>query len=275
MLLGVLAVALAGAAVGLLTRAPHPSAAVVPAPTEIEEPRAPSVVSLPRDFLGVVLSGESVDLAPKTEGRIQVLYVKAGQKVARGAIVAEIDVRALRQSLTVAEAALLDAQQRLARRNGLAAGVLSQEELSNAKMLVLEKRGRVDELRALVADARVRAPFDGIISARYLDSGAMAGPGHPIARLVGGTGDVRVRFALPEDQAARVSAGNRARVTVSALERPVAARVESVSPEVDAAARMVFAVARLDVSAELARRLSAGMVARVAIETNAGERVAR
>jgi RND family efflux transporter MFP subunit len=274
-LLGVVAVVAAGAGAGLLTQAPRPRVQVVSAPPPQEQPRPASAVAQPREFLGVVLSGESVDLAPKTEGRVQAVHVKVGQKIDRGTVVAEIDVRSLRQALDVAEAALGDAQQRLARRKGLAAGVLSQEELSNAKMIVLEKRGRVDELRALVADARVRAPFEGIVSARYLDAGAMAGPGHPIARLVGGSGDVRVRFALPEDEAARVAAGDRVRVTVSALDRPLPAKVESVSPEVDAAARMVFAVARLDISAELARRLSAGMVARVAIDTNVGERIAR
>lgn len=273
LIFGIVAVVAAGALAGMLTRAPRPAQAVAaPPPPSVAIPSRVSAPA-PRDYLGVVLSGESVELAPKTEGRLQSVLVKSGQHVARGAVVAELDVSSLKHALSVAQAALADAQQRLSRRTRLAAGVLSQEELANARINVVEKRGRVTELKASLADAKLRAPFDGVVAARYLDAGAMAGPTHPIVRLLGG-GDARVRFAVPEGESARVSTGERARVQVKALDVPLSARVESVAPEVDAATRMVFAVARLDVPPGVAQSLTAGMVARVALDTNVGERIA-
>jgi len=51
-------------------------------------------------------------------------------------------------------------------------------------------------------------------------------------------------------------------VLIDGVEEPVRAEVESVSPEVDAAARMIFAQARLDVPS-LRDELRSGQVAHV------------
>jgi RND family efflux transporter MFP subunit len=264
--IGIGAVVVAGALVGLLTRAPRLDAGVVPSPRNSE----PSAMPLdgdppPRDFLGVLLTGQDVDIAPKVEGRVLTVVVKPGDRVHRNQVLAHMDVRAARESLHLAEATLADAKARLARRTGMAAGVLSQEEISNAEALVLDRRARVGELRALINDAAVRAPFDGAVTTRFLDPGAMAGPARPIMRVVGGS-DVRVRFAIPEEQTGSVAAGMRAHLSLKSQAQPLVAVVESVAPEVDAAARMTFAVARVELPPRGAAQLSAGMVARVLVD---------
>jgi RND family efflux transporter MFP subunit len=259
----------AGALAGLLTRPPRARPLAAAASTAVATPAAQAPAAR-ADFLGVVLSGETVDLAPKIDGRLQAVRVKPGDRVLRGAVVAELDTRAARQALALAEASLADAQERLKRRSGLAEGVLSVEEISNARVLVLDKKARVDELRSLVTDARLRAPFDGVVAQRYVDAGAMAGPTRPVVRLLGAR-DARVRFAVTEESAARVTVGMRAWLTVKASDRPLPLRVESVAPEVDTAARVIFAVARVEAPAPILRKLSDGMVGRVSIDDE-GER---
>jgi RND family efflux transporter MFP subunit len=264
-----------GALVGILTRAPRLDSGVVPSPRDAE-PGAATVEgeSAPRDFLGVVLTGQDVDVAPRVEGRVLVVLVKPGDRVRKNQPLAHMDVHAARDSLRLAEATLADAQARLARRTGMAAGVLSQEEISNAAALVLERRARVGELRALINDAAVRAPFDGAVSTRFLDPGAMAGPARPILRVVGGN-DVRVRFAIPEERTGNVTAGMRAHLQLASQAQPLLAVVESVAPEVDAAARMTFAVARVELPSRAAARLAAGMVAHVQVDSDDNERAGR
>jgi RND family efflux transporter MFP subunit len=275
-LLGIGAVVCAGALIGLFTRAPRLDAGIVPSPRTSEatlsgHDEAPTAA---HDFLGVLLTGQDVDVAPKVEGRVLSVAVKPGDRVKKGQVLARMDVRAAKESLHLAEATLADAKARLARRTGMAAGVLSQEEISNAQALVLERRARVEELRALINDADVRAPFEGAVTTRFLDPGAMAGPTRSIMRLVGGN-DVRVRFAIPEEQTGIVGVGMHARLSLKSQAEPLFAVVESVAPEVDAAARMTFAVARVQLPAGVAARLSAGMVARVALISNDNERAGR
>jgi RND family efflux transporter MFP subunit len=266
---GIVGAIAGGAMLGVVTRpsAPKPT----PASSPLVSPHISKAIVAVPDFLGVVLTGTAVDVAPKVEGRVQTVLVKPGDKVTRGSVVAEIDVRAARQALALAESALTDAEQRLARRSNLEAGVLSQEELSNAKVLVLERRARVEELRAALSDARLRAPFDGVVAARFLDTGAMAAPQRPVVRLLG-SDQPRVRFAIPEAQAGRVLVGDQASVQVKTIERPLAAVVESVAPEVDSAARAIFAVAKVTGPAGVTERLSAGLLASVHTGLQEGER---
>lgn len=273
--LAIAAVMIAGALAGLLTRArrapPPAPIAAGDAPT-ITAPTEPPTAMAARDFLGVVLTGQDVDVAPRVEGRVASVAVKPGDQVHRGQIVAVMDVRATRQSLRLAAAALADAEQRLARRTGMVEGVLSQEEIANARVLVLERRGRVSELRAAVEDASVRAPFDGAVAACFLEGGAIAGPSRPILRVVGASRDVRIRFAIPEELAGTVSIGAHARMVVKSLRDPLPIVVDSVAPEVDSAARVIFAVARLQSGGGAMPTLAAGMVARVLVGGGSHER---
>jgi RND family efflux transporter MFP subunit len=269
--LGIGAVVAAGGVAGVLTRAPRPAPLPPPTAARAEAPSVTVETAPARDYLGVLIIGQDVDVAPKVEGRVQSIAIKPGDRVRRGAVLAQMDVHAAKAALRLAEASLADAKERLARRSGMVAGVLSQEEISNAQVLVLERRSRVEDLRALIRDADVRAPFDGVVSARFLDPGAIAAPTRPIARLVGGS-EVRARFAVPEEQTGAVAAGMHARLRLKALDRSLAAVVTSVAPEVDSAARMTFAVAAVEVPAELAPRLSAGMVGRVTVDAGGGER---
>ena len=214
-------------------------------------------------FLGVVLSGETADLAPKVDGRIESVLVRPGDRIRRGAVLARLDRRQMRRSVAVARAELQEAEQRLARRVPLAKGegIISPEELSSTRMQVLDQRSKLNDLEHALAEAEIRAPFDGVVAARFYDPGALTQGGRPILRVISSSVP-RVRFAIPEAQASAIKVGGKVSVLIDGVEEPVRAEVESVSPEVDAAARMIFAQARLDVPS-LRDELRSGQVAHV------------
>lgn len=249
-------------------------------------------------FIGVVMASATVDLTSQIEGRIERLHVRPGDAVRVGDVLAELDTTAAHKTLAIANAELLaanadlrraelegrEAKERLARRSrtialpgGDRVGTVSQEELSSARYqvelgavkietaraAVLEKRARCDELRTAMAEGTVRAPFDGTISKRFVDEGAILRRGDPIVRVIA-AGDLKVRFAVPEAAALRVDLGATVRVTTDGLE--LTGQVEKVAPEVDAAARMVFAEAELTVPESARTRVRSGAVARVFLD---------
>jgi RND family efflux transporter MFP subunit len=216
----------------------------------------------PASYLGVIVAAKTVDLAPSVEGRVDRIFVRPGDEVARGAAVARLDVRALHADLRLAVANLGDARRRLARRAKLDRDAISPEELSEVRVQVADRRTRVQHLRRTLGEAAMPAPFPSVVAARYLDPGSVTGPGRPVVRLVGIDG-LNVRFAIPEDETGAVANHDRVRVSVNALAEPLEATVESIAPEVDAAARVTFAVAAVHVPERLKRHVSLGMVARV------------
>lgn len=248
-----------------------------------------------KGFIGVIVAHESVDIVPKAGGRIKELTVRLGDRVARDSVVARLDAEAARQELKMAEASLRAAEaevdkvaveishahERAARRSPEAADgahLFSQEEMSDAKYqeklagpqlmtaraAVAEKSARVKQLRSALADLDLRAPFDGTVSLRYVDAGAVVGSTTPIVRIIN-QDDLWVRFAIPEDKGGGVMPGQRLRVAVETMTE-VTASVEKVAPEVDAASRMIISEAKLDVPPSWKTKIRPGLEAHIFAE---------
>ncbi|MFL5345419.1 MAG: efflux RND transporter periplasmic adaptor subunit [Hyalangium sp.] len=246
---------------------------------------------VPAPFLGVVIPHDSVDLTSKFEGRLERVTVDVGARVSKGAVLALLDVRPLEQDLAAARAtlqssradaqaaglALAEAREKKGRYftpRSLELGVYSQEELATiryqestalarlqaAQARTQEQQARVVELEQNVSEATLVAPFDGVVATRPVSPGARVAAGQPILRLLGTEGR-KIRFAVPEDQARQLDAGTPLKLSIDQPGLTLAGRVESIAPEVDAAARMVFAVASFEQSPP--ETVATGMVAHV------------
>ncbi|WP_404369589.1 efflux RND transporter periplasmic adaptor subunit [Corallococcus coralloides] len=248
-------------------------------------------------WLGVIVAGGSVDVAARLEGTLERVDAQVGDTVRQGAVLARLDTRALQRELAVAQAslqageaeqhiaaiALTETRERLQRRSDpkqLALGALSEEELATARYQeqtavarlraaeagVAERKARVAQIAQKLSDAAVVAPFDGQVAIRYLDTGAMVAPGRALFHLIR-TGAQQVRFAVPEDQAAGLTRGTRLSVEVPSRGQVLEGRVENLAPEVDAASRMVLAIA--SVSHEAGAPVPSGVVVRVFVQKGA------
>jgi RND family efflux transporter MFP subunit len=252
---------------------------------------APSLASTNAPFLGVVIPQDSVDLASKFESRLEHLEVNVGDTVRTGDVLARLDVRPLTQELAAARAALqgsraeeqaatlalAEAQEKKSRHftpRSIELGVYSKEELATlryqestalarleaARARTREQAARVKDLEQNLSEATLVAPFDGVVATRPVSPGARIAPGQPLLRLLG-TGGWKVRFAMPEEQARHLEPGAPVRLTVAQRKLDLSGHVETVAPEVDSAARMVFAVAAFD--APPPDTVSTGMVVHV------------
>ncbi len=244
-----------------------------PPPAQVVDGGAASRPGIGEPFLGVVIPHETVNVSTRFDSRLEKLEVEVGQRVRSGQVLARLDTRSLRQDLAAAEAslqgsraeeqaarlALSEARAKKARYytpRSLELGVHSQEELDKvryeestanarlqaARAQTLQRRAEATELRQNLDDATLVAPFDGVVAAKLTSPGARLAAGQPVLKLLG-TGGWKVRFAVPEDAARRLQPGGP--VEVKAVQRGLAlgGTVESVAPEVDSAARLVFATA--------------------------------
>ena len=259
----VVLVALVLTVVGCEGPAAVPAAATTP--VEAAE-TAPWVETEPdaEGWIGVVVAGESVEVTPDLQGRLAAVLVGVGDTVDRGQVVARMDRDGLRQELNMAQAALSaaraevdrlqiersEAEVRYERRTGLGE-LVSQEEISEARLAFERTRTavRVAEARVEEAEAReeqlleslrrteVRAPFPGRVTLRHADPGAMVGPNQPI--LTVSSGSLRVRFAVPPEEAVRLAEGQSVWGVCCEPRRTTPLVIERVAPQIDLAAQMV------------------------------------
>jgi RND family efflux transporter MFP subunit len=259
-----------------------------PAAATWQTPRAASAEEADGGFVGVVLSRQSVQVAPKFEGPLASVKVRMGDEVSEGEVIAVLDTSVLRKELAVAEAVVLAAQsdERKARAEleelklkmdtakriekyvsaAEIAGTESQynagiAKLESSQAVKLEKQARVRQLQETLSNAEIRAPFAGEVAARYADPGAIVSQTKPVIRLV--SDDRFVRFAVPEEQRSAVRVGQEVSAVIDSQKLLGSGVVEKVAPEVDSASGTIFVEASFREGAQMKEQLPSGSVAHV------------
>ncbi|MGB3614250.1 MAG: efflux RND transporter periplasmic adaptor subunit [Elainellaceae cyanobacterium] len=132
---------------------------------------------------------------------------------------------------------------------------------------VAAQRAVVQQLDASIADVDVdiskstlKAPFEGVVSARQVDEGAVVGAGQSVVRLVENAAP-EARIGMPTEAASRLQVGNTVAVALGADR--YSASVASVLPEVDPDTRTQVVVLQLDPAA--APRINPGQTVRMAL----------
>ena len=120
-------------------------------------------------------------------------------------------------------------------------GAQAAHEAARAKRAQLDFRlAQIDqEIRSasITRDyARIRAPFDGIVTAKSVDPGVLAAPGAPLVTIERDAG-YRLEVSVNESQIPSVRPGQAVAVTLDTVGRAVSARVSEIVPTIDAASR--------------------------------------
>lgn len=226
-------------------------------------------------FPGLVAARRESALAFSAGGRLDVIHVNVGDRVAQGDILAELDTRTLEAQLAAAradaaaaraQAALaqttLTRQQQLVERGHVSAQRLD-EAGATARAAEAQAAAASAGTRALEVQlelARLAAPYDGVITHRNSDEGAVLGAGTPLFQLVE-DGILEFRAGLPVEEAASLTPGNE--YTLEAGDRRVTARLRALTGVVDTTSRAVEAIFELEggqgvISGEVARLVLPG-----------------
>jgi RND family efflux transporter MFP subunit len=172
----------------------------------------------------------------RTSGYVKQWYADIGAHVTQGQLLALIETPELDRQLTQARADLESAQANLQLAQITAArwqhlletdSVSRQEtdqavsDLHSKQAMVNSSKANVERLEQLQAFERITAPFDGIITARNTDIGALIQAGETSGPRelfhVSAIGTLRVYVAVPEVYAGSVKTGEKVMLTLDAF----------------------------------------------------------
>lgn len=206
------------------------------------------------DLPGRLEAYAQAQLYARVTGYIKDWKADIGSQVAAGELIAEIDAPDLDQQIMQAQADLGSAQANaalsaanLARGQSLiASGAVSKLDLeqrtadaSNKAGIVKSMQANLERLRALEKYKRIVAPFDGIVTARATDVGALinAGAGGgPALFVVSDTRRLRAYVNVPQNYVPSIKVGTKARIVVPEYPgRSFPAVVEASAQSVEAA----------------------------------------
>lgn len=122
-----------------------------------------------------------------------------------------------RSDLAAATAALRSAQV-AAQNASMSSGQTSaaQADIASMQAAVSADAAAVQTVETQIAQASVRAPFDGIVTQRNVDPGSLASPGTPLVQ-VSQLDPAYINVGIPDSDLQYVRAGSEAVVTVDAL----------------------------------------------------------
>ncbi|HEY8514744.1 MAG TPA: efflux RND transporter periplasmic adaptor subunit [Candidatus Binatia bacterium] len=231
------------------------------------------LAELPVDLGSVVRAGDVVAVLDLQDFQLRVEQAQTALAQARARLGVPLDgsgddkVAVERASLVRQAKAVLD-QQRLNRermRKLHEDGIVARSELDTAEAdyrvaearyneaveevrsriaLVAERKTQLRIAEQQLADATLRAPFDGAVRERHLSIGGYLDVGQPVVTIVR-MHPLRLRLAVPEREAALVQVGQPVRVRVEGEQTVAEGKVKRVSPAVDETTRTVMIEAEI------------------------------
>lgn len=200
---------------------------------------------------GNVMAWQEAIIGAELSGlRVTEVLVNVGDSVKRGQPLARIaaesvlaDLAQAKASVAEAEAALAEAKANAERSKQLQSQgfissqatiqVLTAEQTTAARLAAARARVQAEEVR--LAQARIVAPDDGVISARTATVGSLTAPNQEMFRLIRG-GRLEWRAEVTGSELQKIAPGMRAVLTTASGTR-IDGSVRAVAPAVDPATR--------------------------------------
>jgi RND family efflux transporter MFP subunit len=209
---------------------------------------------------GTLTAEREARIRAEVPGAVLQIVAEAGQRVARGALLARIDDAALRDQMlsarsgvTTARTSADQAARELQRAKTLAgAGAIAEREVEAAERADLAARAQLADAQARLtaaekqlASASVRAPFAGVVAERSVNAGDVVAPGAALFTVVD-PASMRLEASIPADQVGAVKLGSPVQFTVNGYPgRTFAGRITRVSPVADPQTRQVQLLASI------------------------------
>lgn len=210
-------------------------------------------------LVGSITANEQIEVKSESEGFVEAIRFMEGQEVKKGELLVTLDETKLQAALEEAEASLKLSRQTFERsKELLSARLVSQQEFDQASSRLAGDEASVSGRRRQLKEARVSAPFAGMLGARMISPGQLVNRNTTLTWLVD-VDPVKVEFNIPERFLSQVKVGQEIAVGVAAWPgKQFKGKVFFVAPFVEPSTRTVLMKAEIP-NAE--RLLKPGMFA--------------
>ena len=257
-----LAVALATGCSNGKAKEKDPAEADATVPVEVQPLRRAAMLAV---YSGTapIEAHEEAEVVAKVGGEVRQIFVEEGDTVKAGQVLARLDGDRLRLEVAQTEANLRKLERDYNRQLELSQkGLVAKGTAENAKFDLDALRAAYDSGRLELSYTEIRAPIDGVVSARYIKLGNTIAQNAPTFRVT--DLDPLVAYVhIPEKEFRKLAPQQTAEIVVDALGGDrFSGAISRISPTVDPKTGTFRA--RVEVP-DPSRRLKPGMFGRVNI----------
>jgi RND family efflux transporter MFP subunit len=236
-------------------------------PVKVQEARATAIDDA-TDYVATMKSRASAVIMPQVEGQVTKILVHSGESVSAGAALVEIDplkqvatVKSQESSRAAQQATLNLAKQQYQRAEGLSsAGVISKQELDQAKSTLDAAQAQMESLDAQVSEQQVQlhyykvvSPWTGIVGDIPVRVGDRVTTATPLT-TVDKPGSLEIYVYVPIERSSQLKLNLPVEVLDSNDKVLAKSRITFISPEVDSTTQTVLVKAQVSNSNEALRQ---------------------
>lgn len=215
---------------------------------------------------------EEVTLVAESQGSIQYLKVKEGQKIRKGQVIAKVDAVSLSSQLSSANSAFAKVEKDVARYERLLkVGAVSQSTLEDVRIQLENARASIAQINQQLSFTVVKSPINGVVNKLMVEETSFVMPGNEIAEIVQ-VERLKIIVNVAEDNLAKIK--ERQKVSIKTDVYPLETfegRVSNISVKADASRKFQVTI---EVGNTKDNQLRAGLFAEVnfeALKTNETE----
>lgn len=207
---------------------------------------------------GETSPAKEVKIASEVQGKLVALYIKNGDMVSAGQVIATLDAGTLRVQLASIDASIAKADldknryERLIKLGGATPMQLESVELQISS-LQAERRQVTEQMSHM----QIRAPFSGKIENVMVELGSFVSYGTMLAELINNN-ELKINVFLSEQEAIQVKTGQKVNISSVVLEEPKTGQVSMVSDKADASGKFLTEIKLNNTGKE---KMKAGMLA--------------
>jgi RND family efflux transporter MFP subunit len=192
---------------------------------------------------GEVVAVNNATLSTRMMGHVNRVHVNIGDKVTQGQLLISInnsDLQArgaqVNAGINEAQVAVNNAKRDFDRFTALfAQNSASQKELDDMTTNYEMAKARLESAKAMKAEvdaqfaySNITAPFSGVVTNRFVETGAMANPGMPLLAIEA-PGNFEVRATVPEMAIGQIKTGETVEVHIRSIDKTITGKVTEVS----------------------------------------------
>ncbi len=192
------------------------------------------------ELQGDVTTKQNVLIYPEMAGTLQKVYVREGQRVSAGQLLAVIDDGGMSSQLAQLKTQLSLAKTTYERQKRLWDQKIGTEiQFLQAKASYEAQENTVKQFESQLNKYSIRAPFSGVIDDVIKDQGTVVAPGGPgseVFRIIN-LSNMFIEVAVPESYIANVTTGKKVKVHFPVLNKTIDSKVRQAGNFINPANR--------------------------------------
>jgi membrane fusion protein, multidrug efflux system len=164
---------------------------------------------------GYTLPNRELTLRAQTTGNVEKIYIKEGDRVSKGDVIASIDKGSRLAKLEKAKALVKERKSTYLALEQLGGkGYSAKTRIYQAQAEYKEALAQLEDIELDLSYTQIKAPFAGHIDKKHIEIGDFLSPGAQVAILVDNN-PLIVRLQIPQQKISAIGLGNRAYVRMA------------------------------------------------------------